>query len=85
MVYLTVKLSRYTPLRGYSCYSFLTSALDGVSGRRHALDVFYPRVKDPLEFLVKYYDLICYHSTTKCLMVLLSNRPVPLFLGKAVR
>jgi hypothetical protein len=31
----------------YSSYSFLTSALDGVSGQRHAPDVLYPRDKDP--------------------------------------
>jgi hypothetical protein len=31
----------------YSSYSFLTLALDGVSGQHHALAVLYPREKDP--------------------------------------
>jgi hypothetical protein len=31
----------------YSFYSFLTSALDGVSGQRHAPAALYPREKDP--------------------------------------
>jgi hypothetical protein len=31
--------------RMYSSYSFLTSALDGVSGQRHALSSFYPQGK----------------------------------------
>jgi hypothetical protein len=31
----------------YSSYSFKTSALDGVSGRRHAPAALYPRGKDP--------------------------------------
>jgi len=30
-----------------SSYSFLTSALDGVSGQRHAPAALYPRGKDP--------------------------------------
>jgi hypothetical protein len=47
-----VKLSHYKPCRswqeiGYSSYSLLTSALDGVSGQRHAPSVLYPREKDP--------------------------------------
>jgi hypothetical protein len=29
--------------RGYSSYSFLTSALDGIRGQRHAPAAFYPR------------------------------------------
>jgi hypothetical protein len=33
--------------RMYSSYSFTTSALDGVSGQRHAPAAFYPRGKDP--------------------------------------
>jgi hypothetical protein len=33
--------------RRYSSYSFLTSALDGVSGQRHAPAALYPRIKDP--------------------------------------
>jgi hypothetical protein len=32
--------------RKYSSYSFLISALDGVSGQRHAPTVLYPREKD---------------------------------------
>jgi hypothetical protein len=31
----------------YSSYSFSTSALDGVSGQRHAPAALYPRGKDP--------------------------------------
>jgi hypothetical protein len=31
----------------YSSYSFKTSALDGVSGQRHALAALYPQGKDP--------------------------------------
>jgi hypothetical protein len=31
----------------YIFYSFTTSALDGVSGQRHALVAIYPRGKDP--------------------------------------
>jgi hypothetical protein len=47
-----VKLSRYTPWRHlgerrYSSYSFLTSALDGVSGQRHALAALYRWKRDP--------------------------------------
>jgi hypothetical protein len=34
--------------RKYSSYSFMTSALDGVSGQRHAPATLYPRVKDTL-------------------------------------
>jgi hypothetical protein len=34
--------------RRYSSYSYLTSALDGVSGQRHAPAALYPRGKDPL-------------------------------------
>jgi hypothetical protein len=46
-----LKLSHYTPRRRlgerrYSSYSFLTSALDGVSGQRHAPAAIYPRGKD---------------------------------------
>jgi hypothetical protein len=33
--------------RKYSSYSFLTSAVDGVSGQRHAPAALYPRGKDP--------------------------------------
>jgi hypothetical protein len=33
--------------RSYSSYSFLTSAIDGVNGQRHALAALYPREKDP--------------------------------------
>jgi hypothetical protein len=33
--------------RKYSCYSFLISALGGVSGQRHAQAALYPRGKDP--------------------------------------
>jgi len=33
--------------RGYSFYSSLTLALDGVSGQRHALVALYFRGKDP--------------------------------------
>jgi hypothetical protein len=33
--------------RMYCSYSFSTSALDGVSGQRHAPAVIYPRGKDP--------------------------------------
>jgi hypothetical protein len=32
--------------RRYSSYSFMTSALDGVSGQRHSSAAFYPRRKD---------------------------------------
>jgi hypothetical protein len=44
-----VKLSRYSDAsakgeRKYSFYSFLTSALVGVSGQRHAPAVLYPRI-----------------------------------------
>jgi hypothetical protein len=47
-----VKLSRYTPwrrmgVRRYSSYSYLTSALDGVSGQHHAPAALYPRGKNP--------------------------------------
>jgi hypothetical protein len=47
-----VKQSRYTPWRRlrerkYSFYSFLTSALDRVSGLRQAPAALYPRGKDP--------------------------------------
>jgi hypothetical protein len=47
-----VKQSRYSPWRRmrerrYSSYSFTTSALDGVSGQRHAPAALYPRGKDP--------------------------------------
>jgi hypothetical protein len=34
--------------RKYSSYSFVTSALDGVSAERHAPTALYPRGKDPL-------------------------------------
>jgi hypothetical protein len=34
--------------KGYSSYSFLISALDGVSGQHHAPAALYPRGKDPL-------------------------------------
>jgi hypothetical protein len=45
---LKVKLSRYRHVRAkgeriYSCYSFLTSALDGVSGQRQAPPALHPR------------------------------------------
>jgi hypothetical protein len=43
--YLKVKLSRYSPCR--RPYSFLTSALDGVSGQRHAPAALYPRERTP--------------------------------------
>jgi hypothetical protein len=33
--------------RSYCCYSFLASALDGVSGQRHAPAMLYPQGKDP--------------------------------------
>jgi hypothetical protein len=33
--------------RRYSSYSYLTSALDGVSGQRHAPAALYPRGKNP--------------------------------------
>jgi hypothetical protein len=33
--------------RMYSSYSFTTSALDGVSGQRHAPAALYPRGKNP--------------------------------------
>jgi hypothetical protein len=33
--------------RRYSSYSFSTSALDGVSGQRHAPAALYPQRKDP--------------------------------------
>jgi hypothetical protein len=47
-----VKQSRYTPCgawgeRGYSSYSFLISALDGVSGQRHAPAALLPPGKGP--------------------------------------
>jgi hypothetical protein len=47
-----VKTSRYCHSgdkweKKYSTYSFLTSALDGVSSQRHALVALYPRGKDP--------------------------------------
>jgi hypothetical protein len=49
------KYSKIVPLRHTgdkrkrcSSYSFLTSALDGVSDQRHALAALYPRGKDPL-------------------------------------
>jgi hypothetical protein len=44
---------RYTPWwrlgeeEVYSCYSFLTSTLDGVSGQHHALAALYPPGKSP--------------------------------------
>jgi hypothetical protein len=31
----------------YSCYSFMTSALDGMSGQRHAPAALYPRGRTP--------------------------------------
>jgi hypothetical protein len=45
-----VKLSRYTPWRHmgerrYSSYSYLSSALDGVSGQHHAPAALYPQGK----------------------------------------
>jgi hypothetical protein len=48
---LTVKLPRYRYAgdkgeRKYSSYSFLTSALDGVSGQRHAPVLSLPTEKD---------------------------------------
>jgi hypothetical protein len=42
--------------RGYSTYSFLTSALDGVSGQRYAPAVLYPRGKEPRYPLVRMLD-----------------------------
>jgi hypothetical protein len=47
-----VKLSRYCHAadkgeRRYSSYSFVTSALDGVSGQRHALAALNPRERTP--------------------------------------
>jgi hypothetical protein len=51
-----MKLSRYRRTgdkgeRGYISYSFLTSALDGVSGQRHAPTALYPweRNTTPIE------------------------------------
>jgi hypothetical protein len=49
--YSTEKLSRYRHSRKkrdrrYSFYSFLTSALDRVSGQRHAPTALCPRGKD---------------------------------------
>jgi hypothetical protein len=47
------KQSHNTPMeaqgggRTYSSYSFLTSAVEGVSGKCHALAMLYPRGKDP--------------------------------------
>jgi hypothetical protein len=46
------KLSRYRHAddkgnKRYSSYSFLTSALDGVTCQRHAPAALYPRGKDP--------------------------------------
>jgi hypothetical protein len=49
----TVKKSKVIPLHAMealgvrSSYSFLTSALDGVSGQHHAPAALYPRVEDP--------------------------------------
>jgi hypothetical protein len=45
-------LSRYRHVSAkdegkYSCFSFLTSALDGMSGQCHASVVLCPRGKDP--------------------------------------
>jgi hypothetical protein len=34
----------------YSSYSFLTSALDGVSAQRHAPAALYPRERTPVPF-----------------------------------
>jgi hypothetical protein len=42
--------------RKYSSYSFSTSALDGVSGQRHAPAAFYPRGKDPRYQLYRRLD-----------------------------
>jgi hypothetical protein len=38
---------RHMGERRYSSYSYLTSALDGVSGQRHAPATLYTRGKDP--------------------------------------
>jgi hypothetical protein len=47
-VHIKVKQTHYTHMeaqgeRRYSSYSFTTSALDGVSGQRHAPSTLYPR------------------------------------------
>jgi hypothetical protein len=39
--------------RRYSSYTFLTSALDGVTGRRHAPAMFSPQGKEPRFLLVR--------------------------------
>jgi hypothetical protein len=49
---IKVKLSRYLHAgaegeRLYSCYSFFTSALDGVSGQRYAPAALYPQQRTP--------------------------------------
>jgi hypothetical protein len=51
-MYVKVKQHRYTPWRRlggeeYSSYSFSTSALDGVSGQRHAPAALLPLGKGP--------------------------------------
>jgi hypothetical protein len=51
-----VKQSRYTPWKrlggeGYSSFSFLTSALDGVSGQRHAPAALYPGKGPPVRIV----------------------------------
>jgi hypothetical protein len=56
-----VKQSHYMPwrhleCRKYSSYSFLTLALDAVSGQRHALAVLYPQEKDPRYLLDRKLD-----------------------------
>jgi hypothetical protein len=38
--------------RIHSSYSFLTSALDGVSDQHHAPTTLYPRGKDPRYYLI---------------------------------
>jgi hypothetical protein len=50
---IKIKLSRYRHAgakgeRNYSSYSIFTSALEGVSGQRHAPAAFYPREKTPV-------------------------------------
>jgi hypothetical protein len=49
-----MKLSMQAPRGGrrYSSYSFLTSALDGVSDQRHAPTVLYPRESIPGTHLI---------------------------------
>jgi hypothetical protein len=49
---VAIKQSHNTPMeaqgkRRYSSYSFTTSAIDGVSGQRHAPGALYPQGKDP--------------------------------------